>query len=131
MSELKTSYQICSEKMEKGKYIKDIIPLLLQRREQIFSKKVPTMGCIAGDDGFLQYYYKCLLCGTIVVEDNGEFEDIRNYKCPTCNPNQQNFPFYFIPAEEIDKYIAPGFGWYSPRIGCVVPLRLRLKKGLI
>ena len=136
---LKTSYQLSLENLEKEKYVKNIVSVLLQRREQIYSKKVPTLECIAGDDGYLKYYYKCLLCGTILIDDHGEESclEFDKYDCPTCKPEQKNFPFDYVPADEINKatVTAPMIIREEDgklKFGCrQIPLKARLEIGLI
>lgn len=80
--------------------------------------------CIAGDDGFLVYYHECGACGTIVLDDHRKTYDLSEYECPVCNPNQEEFPFEYVPEDRIDAYGVPGpFG--------PIPLRERLKAGFL
>jgi len=66
-----------------------------------------TLKCIAGDDGYLRYYYECQVCGTIVIEDQSESYCIKKYNCPVCNPDQKNFPFEYITKDKRDDYKVP------------------------
>jgi len=67
-----------------------------------------NLKCIAGDDGYLFYYYKCGDCNTIVIEDDHwPHPDINNFDCPICNPNQKKFPFEYVTSDKLDEYKLP------------------------
>jgi phage FluMu protein Com len=59
-----------------------------------------NLKCFGGDDGTLIYYYRCLDCGTVILEDRFNHAYLEAWKCPTCNPTEK-FPFKFFTNEEI------------------------------
>jgi len=67
--------------------------------------------CIAGDDAYLLYYYECQNCGTVVIENHGDpqhvKEHVKDYDCPICYPDQEDFPFKYVPPARLDEYKLP------------------------
>ena len=58
---------------------------------------------VAGDDAYLLYYSVCQDCGCVVIDDHREYTSKRtpDYNCPICNPEQENFPFDYIPKDKV------------------------------
>ena len=68
----------------------------------------PRLECIAGDDAFLNYFFRCGMCGTIVIEDHRECRKVNPDICPVCTP-QEKYPFPYVTSDEIDSYRVDGF----------------------
>lgn len=63
---------------------------------------------VAGDDAYLKYYYQCTGCKTVVIVDNSKMQPlIKDYKCPSCFPEQKDFPFDFVQFNKIKEYKVP------------------------
>ncbi|MEA3229526.1 MAG: hypothetical protein U9P44_01300 [archaeon] len=63
-----------------------------------------SLECIAGDDANLKYYYRCPVCGTIVIEDYSELQPLDSgYDCPVCNP-VDDFPFEYVTSDKLEEY---------------------------
>jgi len=68
----------------------------------------PFLECIAGDDAYLKYFYRCKMCGTIVIEDHRETKKVNPDVCPVCTP-QEHYLFTFVTPDKIDTYSVDGF----------------------
>jgi rubrerythrin len=61
-----------------------------------------NLECFGGDDGTLVYYYRCLDCGTIILEDRSDAACLEDWECPTCHPKKY-FPFKFITKKDMEE----------------------------
>ncbi len=68
----------------------------------------PFLECIAGNDLFLKYFYRCGMCGTIVIDDHREcLRAVDPNICPVCTP-REHYPFTFVTPDKIDGYRVDG-----------------------
>lgn len=88
---------------ETGEYDKEMI--ITVPREYVEQHEKGSMICVYGDDCFLKYYFICLDCGTVAIQDDREtIECVKDYGCPSCNKIKK-YPFEIITKENHDQTI--------------------------
>lgn len=93
----KNTYQALLDAPSKGKYFNESI-----KGKFKFSKIKGNLKCFYGDDGFLQYWYECLDCGSVLVVDYSDKRSVEPWSCPVCN-KPENFPFKYYTKKEIEE----------------------------